>query len=113
MEIRHYTYDNDVWFQGNSVAAYFQYQNCHEAVYDLVDASNKISYDALSSKLSQTNFSVDNMQPHTVFINEILRWFGVYTLLGIVKKMQEQKKLKRNQKDRLNKTFSFHCFQHS
>ena len=41
MKIKHFKVGDNIWFQGNEVTRYLEYQDYYEAIYSLVDANTQ------------------------------------------------------------------------
>ena len=68
LKMQHFKYNGHLWFHAASVASYLEYSNPNDAIFKLVDACDKISYDTLISSSSQKSSTVYN--PRSIFINE-------------------------------------------
>ena len=68
LKMQHFKYNGHLWFHAASVASYLEYSNPNDAIFKLVDACDKISYDTLISSSSQKSSTMYN--PRSIFINE-------------------------------------------
>ena len=68
-QFQHIMYNGDTWFQAKCIADFLEYKNSRQAINDLVDCCNKISYEELCTNgiLSKNRTGV---HPDTIFINE-------------------------------------------
>ena len=81
IEIRHFTYDNNVWFQGSAVASSLEYENTRQAILEHVHEFDNLRGSELLDPSILTVYAQGNpeyqsvmlrgLHPETLFINNL------------------------------------------
>ena len=87
IQIRHYKYNNDIWFQGSAVAGFLEYESTRQAINEHVNTFDKMRCSEFLDASVSTGYGQGNQQsqsmmlrglhPETLFINN----YGIFDLI--------------------------------